>query len=66
MYYPIENVPSAIRPLVGLLPGSLAAEICVAAASGGESTGAPFLILVVWALAALAAGYALLPWREPA
>lgn len=62
LYFPLERVPSAIRPLVALLPGSLAAQMTRSAAV----IPADVVGLVLWALGATALGYLAFPWRRSA
>ncbi len=62
--YAAERVPDLLRPLVTLLPPSLAAERMAALWDGGALAGGAVALLAAWAAGLLALAWRLLPWTD--
>jgi ABC-type polysaccharide/polyol phosphate export permease len=61
VFYPPDRVPGLIRPLVEFLPASLAAGLALP----GPLLDVPKLVvLCIWAIVCVSAGYMLLPWQR--
>lgn len=64
--YPLEHVPALLRPVVSLLPPSLAAELMADLWHGGPLADPRLLGLGVWSVALLALAWRVVPWTDRA
>lgn len=58
IYFSLDQVPAVIRPVIALLPPSLASELCADALAGRPPEWAELAALAAWAAGFLAIGHA--------